>query len=507
MKFQPWSQMTSFLSRFFFFELPTSTYYLVPLAIQLIVAWQSHGFFHPDEQYYTLHFALYKMGQLNTNSLSWEFAKEIRPWSLPYLYYLLFSFFKFIGVTNPFTLMGLIRILTALFSWYTLRKFAYALKNQFQHQKYFRCFLFLLLSFWGTLFMGPRTSSDNICSSLFLLGLIPFLNYGLLNKNSLTQKMPSLSLFASGLLMGASFIVRFQVGFLIFFFTLWAFFFKKVSLKSLSFIFLPAIFFMIGLGFLLDSAGYEHWTFTPYNYFYFNIIKKVLSSFGVSPWWHYFKMAVLDLIPLWGIPLLLSSLYFIYKFPKHLFSILLVTFFFIHSCFGHKELRFIYPLLPLSLFTFIIVLQMNFPEMIFKKLFKFLLLVNFGAILFIIIRPAYSPMLFYKNLWSMEASQENVTTTIYMLPGKNETFPKLDLKFYLKPTIHFVKTQKINTESSKETLYYFSQKYQHLKELRQNPQCQVLYSTYPEWLLKFNFFGWVERSNIWSLGKCSSYLP
>ena len=32
--------------------------------------------------------------------------------------------------------------------------------------------------------------------------------------------------------------------------------------------------------------------------------------------------------------------------------------------------------------------------------------------------------------------------------------------------------------------------------------CEIKAMTYPQWVLKFNFFNWVERSRVWTLFYC-----
>ena len=45
----------------------------------------SVGFYHPDEHYQILEFANYKLGNINSSQLPWEFHEKIRPTLQPLL--------------------------------------------------------------------------------------------------------------------------------------------------------------------------------------------------------------------------------------------------------------------------------------------------------------------------------------------------------------------------------------------------------------------------------------
>jgi phosphatidylinositol glycan class B len=106
------------------------------------------------------------------------------------------------------------------------------------------------------------------------------------------------------------------------------------------------------LGFLLDSWFYEDFVFTPFNYLYENIVNNKSENYGVSPWYYYLEKAIRAPTLIVGIPLFISLIIFFVKNPRNMLTWILVFFIVFHSLVGHKEERFMFPMiyfLPLIL--------------------------------------------------------------------------------------------------------------------------------------------------------------
>ncbi|RPA94437.1 hypothetical protein L873DRAFT_1701069 [Choiromyces venosus 120613-1] len=103
-----------------------------------------------------------------------------------------------------------------------------------------------------------------------------------------------------------------------------------------------------------DHQYYGVWTFPPMKFLEFNLVQSLSVFYGSNPWHYYLSQ---------GLPLLLTSflpvsIYALYSFLNRspmehgtaagfqlASTIVLVTF--VYSLISHKELRFIYPLLPI----------------------------------------------------------------------------------------------------------------------------------------------------------------
>src|SRR4030081_2873895 len=92
------------------------TVLIIAIVVYLVTAFYSEGYHHPDEHYQIIEFANYKLGKQSAAGLPWEFQAGIRSAIQPTLCYLLFRLFNSMGMTNPYELATVLRMLTALLS-------------------------------------------------------------------------------------------------------------------------------------------------------------------------------------------------------------------------------------------------------------------------------------------------------------------------------------------------------------------------------------------------------
>ena len=183
-----------------------------------------------------------------------------------------------------------------------------------------------------------------------------------------------------GFLAAISFLVRFQIAFALFGFFSWLFFIREES-KRFYLKFSVAFIMVLILGFLLDSWFYETLTCTPLNYLNEFIASNDKANYGISPWYYYFEKTITFPTPFIGIPLFISLLFFFIKNPKNMFTWILVSFLFFHSIVGHKEERFMFPIvymLPLILsLGYSKYIYERKPKAIFRVVIVLFFVVNF----------------------------------------------------------------------------------------------------------------------------------
>ncbi|KAI5779247.1 Alg9-like mannosyltransferase family-domain-containing protein [Geopyxis carbonaria] len=108
---------------------------------------------------------------------------------------------------------------------------------------------------------------------------------------------------------------------------------------------------LFGLNALADHAYYGEWTFPPITFLKFNVIHSLSAFYGRNDWHYYLSQ---------GLPLLLTaflpiSLYAIYtslrtlrvRSPSFQIATTITFVTAVYSLIAHKEVRFIYPLLPM----------------------------------------------------------------------------------------------------------------------------------------------------------------
>lgn len=458
--------------------------YILSLIISLLMAIFSVGFFHPDEQYYAIDFAAFKTGILSTID-TWEYETELRPWALP----LLFSPFVGIGKIldlSPFSISFSLRILSALFSFFAFYVFTKSCRRYFKTAEvYFYYLLFSQFAFFLK-FFSVRTNSENWATSFFLLGFTFLVKEGRTERNVLK----------SILLLGLSFLMRHQMGFMVLGVGVHLLFIEKLKFSKWILIVALPIIGIFGLELAIDTWGYNHLSFSPYNYVYQNLILGKVNQFGTHPVWYYFTRSIKKIGP-YGIFLFFSLAYFLKNKRKDLLLWTVFPFFIIHHLVSHKELRFLYPIAPLLLLMGFIWIEEK--RALAKKGFDIFLnicfIFNFFLLLFVSFKPAYSPIGFYKALYDSNVRD------LKFYSSEDRVEPRLELNFYLKKNLSL---SKLEGGLLKGVGWIWTSKFRDLETLWGRNDCKIIYTTYPRWVLNINVGNWRERSNIWALSKCGN---
>ena len=446
------------------------------ILVHIVTAFMSKGFLHPDEYYYSIDFMLFKFNQLPSNFvMSWEFNTQIRPWTLPYLFMLLCYPLKILGITSPFSYVLWLRLLVGAFSFFASCRFAIWSSGFIKSDNSKKLNYFLQLLLWPAVFMHVRTSSDNVSTAFFLLAL-PFL----FSKNIKR-------IFVSGLMIGMIFSLRHQMGILGLFVGLYTLFGGHITKKQFFAVLVPGILITVSLGLVFDILGYGQITFTPWNYLYQNIVVGKMASFGTHPWWYYFKLIVIKLGPPIGIPLLFALLKHLKTRKLDIWFWAILPFFAFHILLSHKELRFLYPLLPLLTFLLVFYLPTMKGEKIIVRL---LLVTNFLMLPFACFRAAYTPIKIYQWLYDNNVKQLSI------LPDRKSRFLDLELKGFLPSNLIVLKTRGF---SSLKGFVLVSKREQIIAMSR---KCTLSYSSYPLWLIESNPLGFAQKSNTWSIFSC-----
>ena len=178
-------------------------------------------------------------------------------------------------------------------------------------------------------------------------------------------------------------------------------FIQKVKLnKLLIFIFVGIIAILINI--LIDRWFYGDFVFTPWSYFAINLIESKAAEFGVFPWWFYIPMALYYIFP--PISIILVVYFFKgIKFDKN--NILLwifIPFFIGHSIIGHKEIRFLFPII----FPFLYYAGLGIDRAILKGknlkwrkfIFYLVFILNIPLLAFRMFYPAQESIKYYNFL-------------------------------------------------------------------------------------------------------------
>lgn len=447
--------------------------FLLTILLHLLAAYFSEGHHKLDEYGGVFAYTGHGLGLWDTSYLNpGEYPAQIRPWIQPLIYMIPISPYTLLGGKNPFIINTLMRMISSLFALISLWQL---IKNLdfFTNDKTKQRFILLGLTlFWFFPYFHARATAENMGMSFFILALCLVLK----------QRY----LLLAGLFLAISFFMRFQMVVMIGSLVLWLFFVKKQNVLKLILGGLFGSCLMVAL----DSYFYGEFSFTPWNYWKFNIIEGVASSIGEDPWYFYFKKIFLKGIPPLSIFIFISTFWFWIKKPKNIITWLMIPFFIIHCLIGHKELRFLY---PLSIFLPYIFAEWYMSLTEFKiPLLKTVLILNFILLPIASLKPAFSAIGLYHFLWDQKISEVRVLGD----------FPK-PLTMYLRnQSLRINQIENVNNLND----WVFSNKYHYFQKIKETKKCQLEYLSYPEWLISLMPKKYRRRSKVFSLFYCSPSL-
>ncbi len=473
-------------------QSPYKNYFYCGLIVLLITAYFSNGWFHPDEHFQILEFANWKLGKITAQELAWEFNEKIRSSLQPTLAFLFIKFLGLFSIENPFYIIIILRMITAIITWYLiclyLIEFIKELKND--DVKKLLCLMFLI---WFIPLISVRFTSESWSNIFFLIAV--YLSQYKYNEKPISK----LILVLIGFLFAMAFYFRFQISFAILGWACWLIISKKYNILQNMLILWG---FIIGI---VTFTGLDYWFYgeffiTPYNYFYSNIINKVAAQFGVFPWWAYFSFFIIKAIPPISILLLIFFLIGFIKIKKNIYFYILLFFYGIHFIISHKEIRFLFPL-NIFFIYFIFMAIDNYYDKI-KKIRSFIILtkicvfINFLVLFYVMFFPTNVLSPKYKFIYDYAKNEKiQVLTT-----GKRFYYfdDYLNVSFYTSKNV-----QTILCKNELDKMVYLKT-YQPQKIIVQEDsilsttiypgyKVKTLYLSIPKFLTNYNYNNWLSR--------------
>jgi len=441
--------------------------------------------YHSDELFQIAEFAGYKLGFNQLHELPWEYSAEMRSGLMPWLVYQVSRCLIHLDLFNPFKVATLFRFLASVLSY---AAFVGLLNHFFDKDKigkwanlgYLLCMLF-----WPLPYFHARFSAENISTALFMIGILIHLKA---DKNYVR-------LILAGLLFGLAIHIRFHVLFFVGAYLGW--YFVLISKKPLNLIY-TFLGFVTGMaiGIAADYWLYNKITFSPFNYVLQNVVYHKAADYGVQPFYFYFSESILMLFPPFSLILIGCLIYFWFKKPTHLLTALTFLFALPHFFIGHKELRFLFPLLNF-LPIIITILWPEFLSLSKKSYVIFILksfvLVNLITVIILAFLPANSTFLMLNRIYDI--TKDKPTYIVYKTDN-----PYNDLN-----SLHYFRNNKVRTfhldslnklPVSDTIGLYIENNYNPAIEITlDRKKFKRVYSTFPNWIEHFNINNWLERAN------------
>lgn len=294
-------------------------------------------YFNPDEHWQALevaHRIVFGYGHL-----TWEWRKGIRSYFHPLVFAVLYKVLALFGLDTPWFMVHAPRLLQALFSAVGDLYF-YRLSNAIFGNFVAKWALFSQLANWFMFFCFNRTLSNSLETVLTLVGLYywPCMRASP-SKAPLVLRKWGLAIAALACaIRPTSAITWVYVGLLELAVT-------RDRLKFLVLEVVPIGALVLGLSCLLDRLMYGSWVIVPLNFLKFNFLSSGGDYYGTHKWHWYFSQGFTVML----FTFLPFSIAGSIKSKCWKLSGLIAWVLIVYSIQGHKEFRFVLPMLPIAL--------------------------------------------------------------------------------------------------------------------------------------------------------------
>ncbi|KAF9662687.1 hypothetical protein SADUNF_Sadunf18G0080200 [Salix dunnii] len=307
------------------------------LAFRIVNSLLIQTYFNPDEHWQALevaHRIVFGYGHL-----TWEWRKGIRSYFHPLVFAVLYKVLALFGLDTPWFMAHSPRLLQALFSAVGDLYF-YKLSNAIFGNFVAKWALFSQLANWFMFFCFNRTLSNSLETVLTLVGLYywPCMRASP-SKAPLVLRKWGLAIAALACaIRPTSAVTWVYVGLLELAVT-------RDRLKFLVLEVVPIGTLVLGLSCLLDRLMYGSWVIVPLNFLKFNFLSSGGDYYGTHKWHWYFSQGFTAML----FTFLPFSIAGSIKSKCWKLSGLIAWVLIVYSVQGHKEFRFVLPMLPIAL--------------------------------------------------------------------------------------------------------------------------------------------------------------
>ncbi|KAG0553836.1 hypothetical protein KC19_12G042800 [Ceratodon purpureus] len=310
----------------------------VCLAVRLVNSLLVQTYFNPDEHWQALevaHRTVFGYGHL-----TWEWEQGLRSYVHPLLFAAFYKILAILHLDNSWFMIKGPRVFQSVFAAVG-DLYLYKLSHRLFGERAAQWALFCQLSNWFNFFCMPRTFSNCMETVLTTIALYHWWPMSKTNARVGLLTSRQLGIISAGLacvMRPTSAIIWLYVGM-----AHW----RETSNKRQYILedVLPIGAFCLGFMTVVDRIMYGKWTFVLVNFFKFNFLSPGGDFYGTHPWHWYFTQG-LPVMAFTFLPLTLAGMWWS---EQRQLSGLIAWVLAVYSTLGHKEFRFILPILPLAL--------------------------------------------------------------------------------------------------------------------------------------------------------------
>jgi len=392
-----------------FTNWPERRYFQLCLAVSamffLVCSVLSVGSYQGDEYFQIVEFASSKLSLTNAADLTWEYHAQMRPWLQPAIYAGVARAAELVGIHRPLTWLFLFRLLTAIVAWGSLWTLVAAGHRWVDGESGRRRLYAIAALLWLLPYLGARTSAETMATAALCFG-IAFLEWRL----TMPERWRRFGLAAlGGLAFGLCFEFRYASGVLPAGASLWYLWQSKGRLSLFAGLTLGALL-ALAIGGVADWWGYGHITFPAYWYVYKNFVLGRANDFGTSPFFAYLYLPLTTagvMAPL-VLALLVATVTAWLTRRRSVLTWASAPYVMLLSIAPHKEVRFLFPLVPFLpffvIFTFFSPLPVRARLASFIQRFasgfwlKLAYLLNAFGLLWVVLLPQWSRAPLYAHV-------------------------------------------------------------------------------------------------------------
>nr|GMC90353.1 GPI mannosyltransferase 3 [Ipomoea batatas] len=311
--------------------------FILCLVARIINSLLVQTYFNPDEHWQALEVAHHIT--FGYGHLTWEWKKGIRSYLHPSIFALLYKILTFLKLDSPWFMIRAPRLLQSVFSAVG-DLYMYKLSRVLFDDHVAKLALFAQLTNWFLFFSFTRTLSNSLETVLTLVSLY---YWPCIRKSSKTTSLGSRkwALAVAALacaIRPTSAITWLYVGLLELYLTD-----EKIVFILLEVI--PIGTLVLGVTLVLDRWMYGTWVFVPLNFLKFNFLSSGGDYYGTHVW-HWYLSQGFTVMLFTFLPFSLAG---IAMSKQWKLSGLIAWVLGIYSLLGHKEFRFVLPILPIAL--------------------------------------------------------------------------------------------------------------------------------------------------------------
>ncbi|KAL5697329.1 Mannosyltransferase aptg1 [Ranunculus cassubicifolius] len=307
------------------------------LIFRMVNALLIQTYFNPDEHWQALEVA-HRIA-FGYGYLTWEWSKGIRSYLHPMVFVFLYKVLGFFHLDNPMLMAKAPRVLQSIFSAIG-DLYLYNFSHRIFGERIALWALFAQLINWFMFFCFTRTLSNSLETVLTLISLYYWPVFGSRNNHvhAGSRKWALVVAALACAVRPTSAITWLYVGLL-----------ELYETKDrVRFVFLevtPIGIAVLALTSLLDRWLYHSWTLVPLNFLKFNFLSSGGDYYGTHKWHWYFTQGFTVML-LTFLPFTIAG---IFQSKNWKLFGLMAWVLGLYSVLGHKEFRFVLPVLPIAL--------------------------------------------------------------------------------------------------------------------------------------------------------------